>query len=182
MMTLRGGASSAWSGTTLRVLAGGLAVTGVAAVALAVLLVEGPVTAPAVAGTGGLALGLGAAELCLARRPPRPADGEALPAVVAHRMTSPLASLRSNLGWLRDALEAGRLREPREAEEARQAVAGLAERRLIRLPSARRPKVLGRGAPRVAARRSAGHRVRIGVSHSAPLSLADRRGSWRAVP
>ncbi|HEX9242703.1 MAG TPA: hypothetical protein VF875_09720 [Anaeromyxobacter sp.] len=77
--------------------------------------------AVAVAAAGGLALGVGAAVL-LARRaqlqPPLQADP--LPAAVAHRMSSPLSALRTNLEWLRDALEAGRLREPRDAAEARE--------------------------------------------------------------
>jgi signal transduction histidine kinase len=39
-------------------------------------------------------------------------------AAVAHDMSNPLASLRSNLEWLRGALEAGRLTEERaEARE-----------------------------------------------------------------
>jgi signal transduction histidine kinase len=41
-------------------------------------------------------------------------------AAVAHDMSNPLASLRSNLEWLRDALEAGRLEAPADQAEARE--------------------------------------------------------------
>jgi signal transduction histidine kinase len=65
-------------------------------------------------------------ELGAARAAEEPADqGPAVAAVarstvaaVAHDMSNPLASLRSNLEWLRGALEAGRLTEERaEARE-----------------------------------------------------------------
>lgn len=41
-------------------------------------------------------------------------------AAVAHDMSNPLAALRSNLEWLRDALETGRLDAPEEQAEARE--------------------------------------------------------------
>jgi signal transduction histidine kinase len=41
-------------------------------------------------------------------------------AAVAHDMSNPLASLKSNLEWLRDALEAGRLEAREEQAEARE--------------------------------------------------------------
>jgi signal transduction histidine kinase len=40
-------------------------------------------------------------------------------AQVAHDMSSPLATLKANLEWLRDALEHGRLDAPEEQAEAR---------------------------------------------------------------
>jgi signal transduction histidine kinase len=80
-----------------------------AARALGERAVEPPAGALAIAPTNG-------------REAPRPEGGVATTrasvAAVAHDMANPLASLRSNLEWLRDALEEGRL--PRDEAEARE--------------------------------------------------------------
>lgn len=55
----------------------------------------------------------------LAEGPGAAAAARATVAAVAHDMSNPLASLRSNLEWLRDALEEGRLEAPAEQAEAR---------------------------------------------------------------
>jgi hypothetical protein len=98
-----------------------LAVGG-AVTALWALVAGTDALAPVVAAAaGGISLGAGVA--ILARRPeagPAP-EVDRLPAAVAHRMTSPLSALKANLEWLRDALEAGRLREAgRDEAEARE--------------------------------------------------------------
>jgi hypothetical protein len=105
---------------TRRIVSGVLLAAGAAAAAWAVLAggdALGPVLGAAAAG---LSLGLGAALLA----PPaglHPASGpDPLPVAVAHRMSSPLASLKTNLEWLRDALEAGRLRATIDEEETRE--------------------------------------------------------------
>jgi hypothetical protein len=98
------------------VLATALVAAGTSAVTWAA--VKGDALVPvAVAAAGGLALGLGAALLFLGVAP---AAASSLPALVAHRMSSPLSALKTNLEWLGDALEAGRLREPGDEAEARE--------------------------------------------------------------
>ena len=104
-----------------RVVALMLLAGGGAAACLALVAGAGALVPVAVAALGGVALGSGAA--LLARRAgERPAPtADPLPAAVAHRMSSPLSALKTNLEWLRDALEAGRLREPgRDEAEARE--------------------------------------------------------------
>jgi hypothetical protein len=101
------------------VLATALVVAGASAITWAV--VRGDALAPVViAAAGGLTLGLGVALLLLGVAPPARAEADSLPALVAHRMSSPLSALKTNLEWLRDALEAGRLREPGDEAEARE--------------------------------------------------------------
>src|SRR6266568_3665846 len=105
---LAGEAAMPWDRSRRSVLGAVLVAGGAAGACFGVIEGGGDaLVAVAVAAAGGLALGVGAAVL-LARRaqlqPPLQADP--LPAAVAHRMSSPLSALRTNLEWLRDALEA----------------------------------------------------------------------------
>jgi hypothetical protein len=98
-----------------RVVSGVLLAAGGGAAAWAVLAGGGAVGPVLAAAAGGLSLGLGAALLAPPAR--LQAAPDPLPAAVAHRMSSPLASLKTNLEWLRDALETGRLRATIDEEE-----------------------------------------------------------------
>jgi signal transduction histidine kinase len=123
-----------------------LAVAAVVALAAAGLAGSGVLHAVLLAAAGGFALGFATAsrprleapaEVGAAREPPGreppPVPAAAAPgpaalaaeratiAAVAHDMSSPLATLKSNLEWLRDALDHGRLRAPPDEEaEARE--------------------------------------------------------------
>jgi signal transduction histidine kinase len=125
----------------------GLAAVGMAALVAGVLTGHGQHDGFLLAAAGGFALGIaaahGLADLRTDRRAegrrsvdrdPTPArnhddlsQGQGVAAVarstvaaVAHDMSNPLASLKSNLEWLRDALEEGRLEAPEDQAEARE--------------------------------------------------------------
>lgn len=98
------------------------------------LAARAPWLAVVLASAGGFALA--AAVLAWPARGRRPPAGKALDAApggpapmadpltsgaaLAHELSSPLAALKSNLEWLRDALEDGRLRAPDEEAELRE--------------------------------------------------------------